>query len=449
MTRVLILVFAALTSSLTISSAGAADARSSALSGQRGTLWVVNRFTDNVTAYDGSTGRVLATITVGKQPNSVVVAPGTDKAYVTNEVSNTVSVISTMTREVVKTIKVPSDPHHIRTSRDGRRLYVSEYATNRVAVINTTTDELIAEYDTHPSAAARNHSSWITRDRKTLYVVNEGVNEVTAINASNGKMIFGIAVGNRPSEVVVAPGGRTAYVSVRGSENKIKAIDVKKHAVVGEVSLGQQPDTLQLTPNGKLLLVGMRGLPAELDVVAVPSLTVVAAVTVAEAGTLAGHNWISANGRYSFISYEGGSRAGVAVVDHKTGHRVVARYPYPGGGRPHGVFYDDPAGTEGPAVAISPRARATGNAVGIDVGCSARAVGFCHGRLTLAGLGSGRLSATAGRSTRVRVKISKTGLTRLTAAGQLRVRASVIARDQLGNSRKTARLVTVTAPRRG
>jgi Lactonase, 7-bladed beta-propeller len=184
-------------------------------------------------------------------------------------------------------------------------------------VINTTTDALIAEYDTHPSAAARNHSSWITRDRKTLYLVNEGVNEVTAINASTGKMIFSLAVGNRPSEVLVAPGGRTAYVSVRGSENKIKAIDLKKHAVVGEVSLGQQPDTLQLTPNGKLLLVGMRGLPAELDVVAVPSLTVVAAVTVAEAGTLAGHNWISANGRYSFISYEGGSRAGCRRRSHE------------------------------------------------------------------------------------------------------------------------------------
>ena len=442
-------MLAALTSCLTSSSAGSAHSRSSALSGQRGTLWVVNRFTDNVTAYDGSTGRVLATITVGKQPNSVVVAPGTDKAYVTNEVSNTVSVISTMTREVVKTIKVPSDPHHIRTSRDGRRLYVSEYATNRVAVINTATDAVIAEYDTHPNVAARNHSSWITRDQRTLYLVNEGVNEVTAINARTGRRIFSLAVGNRPSEVLVAPGGTTAYVSVRGSENKIKAIDLKKHALVGEVSLGQQPDTLQLTPNGKLLLIGMRGLPAELDVVAVPSLSVVATVTVAESGTLAGHNWISANGRYSFISYEGGSQAGIAVVDHKTGHRVVARYPYPGGGRPHGVYYDDPAATEGPGVAISPRAKVTSNDVRIEVVCSARAVGFCRGRLTLAGIGSGTLSATAGRSTRVQVKMSKAGLTRLTAAGQLRVRAIAIARDQLGNSRKTARLVTVTASRRG
>src|SRR4029077_20172735 len=107
------------------------------------------------------------------------------------------------------------------------------------------------------------------------------------------------------------------------------------------------------------------------------------------------------------------------------------------------------AGTEGPAVAISPRAKVTSNAVGIEVVCSARAVGFCRGRLTLAGIGSGTLSATAGRSTRVQVKISRTGLTRLTAAEQLRVRAIAIVRDQLGNSRKKARLVTVTALRRG
>ena len=167
-----------------------------------------------MTSYVGSTGKVLATISVGRVPNSVVVARGTDKAYVTNEVSNTVSVISTMTREVIKTIKVPSDPHHIRTSRDGRRLYVSEYATNKVAVINTSTDSVVAEYATNPNSAARNHSSWITRDRKTLYLVNEGVNEVTAVDARSGDRIFSLAVGNKPSEIIVAPNGKRAYVSI-------------------------------------------------------------------------------------------------------------------------------------------------------------------------------------------------------------------------------------------
>jgi YVTN family beta-propeller protein len=428
-----------------MATAGAAPARSSDLQGQRGTLWVVNRSTDNVTAYDGRSGSVLATIAVGRQPNSVVVAPGTDKAYVTNEISETVSVISAMTNEVVKTIRVPSFPHHIRTSVDGRRLYVSEFATNKVAVIDTATDAVVAEYTTHPSTHAHNHSSWITANGRTLYLVNEGVNEITAIDANSGTQIFALPVGNRPSEVLVAPGGRRAYVSVRSGENKIKAIDLTTRTLAGEVSLGQQPDTLQLTPDGKFLLVGMRGSPAQLVVVDGPALTVVATVNVAETGTIGGHNWISANGRYSFITYEGGSSPGTAVVDHKAGHTVVARYPYPGGGRPHGVYYHDPAATEGPGVVIAPRATASRRGVAITVTCSAEAIGFCRGRVTLAGIGSVSLSANAGRSVRVQVKPSKARLRKIVAARRVRARATVVAKDQLGNARTTARVVLVTA----
>lgn len=442
MSRALILAFA-ISCLLGSASAGAQPDASSALVRQRGTLWVVNRFTDDVTAYDGTSGRVLATIKVGRQPNSVVVAPGTEKAYVTNEISNTVSVISTMTRTVAKTIHVPLDPHHIRTSRDGRRVYVSEFATNKIAVINTSTDSVVAEYTTHPSPTARNHSSWITDDGKTLYLVNEVVNAVTAVDAKNGTLLFTLPVGNRPSEVLVAPGAKRAYVSVRAGENKIKAIDLKRRAVVGEVSLAQQPDTLQLTPDGKLLLVGMRGSPAELDVIKAPSLTIAATVTVAGAGTIAGHNWISANGRYSFITYEGGDNAGVAVVDHRAGHRVVARYTYPGGGRPHGVYYDDPAATEGPAVVIASRARATARTVPIRVSCSAEAVGFCHGRLRVASVGTATFAASPGRSVSVRLRLTVAAATRLSTHPQLRVRATATVRDQLGNTRKTARLVTI------
>jgi YVTN family beta-propeller protein len=447
LTRALILLVAAVTGSVAMATPGGAPARSSDLQGQRGILWVVNRSNDNVTAYDGRSGSVLATIAVGRQPNSVVVAPGIDKAYVTNEISNTVSVISAMTKEVVTTIPVPSGPHHIRASVDGRRVYVSEFATNKVAVIDTATDSVAAEYTTHPSANARNHSSWITPDRRTLYLVNEGVNEITAIDANSGAQIFALAVGNRPSEVLVAPDGRRAYVSVRAGENKIKAIDLTTRALAGEVSLGQQPDTLQVTPDGKFLLVGMRGSPAQLVVIDGPALTVVATVNVADAGTVGGHNWISANGRYSFITYEGGSSPGIAVVDHRAGHTVVARYPYPGGGRPHGVYYDDPAAREGPAVVIASRATASPRGVAIRVTCSAEAIGFCRGRVTLAGIGGSSLSADAGRSVRVQVKPSKARLSKIVAARRVRARATVVASDQLGNARTTARIVLVTTQR--
>lgn len=58
-----------------------------------------------------------------------------------------------------------------------------------------------------------------------------------------------------------------------------------------------------------------------------------------------GHNWLSANGRYSFVCVESRTlgEAGVAVIDHKTGAYVTTYvYSDPGSARPrpHGIFYE-------------------------------------------------------------------------------------------------------------
>jgi hypothetical protein len=63
-----------------------------------------------------------------------------------------------------------------------------------------------------------------------------------------------------------------------------------------------------------------------------------AVTTVNLPGAIAGHNWFSANGRYSFVAVEGPT-SGVVVVDNRNGS-VVALHPYPGGGRPHGIYVE-------------------------------------------------------------------------------------------------------------
>ena len=46
------------------------------------------------------------------------------------------------------------------------------------------------------------------------------------------------------------------------------------------------------------------------------------------AGSIAGHQWTSPSGRYTFASFEGGTSPGVAVVDHAAGNQVVQTWPY-------------------------------------------------------------------------------------------------------------------------
>lgn len=122
-------------------------------------------------------------------------------------------------------------------------------------------------------------------------------------------------------------------------ENKVKLLDVATRSITREVTVGTQPDTLQLTPDGRLLIVGLRGQPAQLAFIDTSTFSLLRTVTIAGAGTTAAHEWLSASGRYTFAVFEGPG-AGVAVVENGTG-AVVRTDPYPGGGRPHGVYATD------------------------------------------------------------------------------------------------------------
>jgi YVTN family beta-propeller protein len=442
--RISVVTVPALLCLLVFSSIGSSGPRG--LADQHGSVWVVNRARGEVAVYDAASGRNVAVVGVGSTPNSVVVLPGGQKAYVTNEGSNTLGVISTMTYSVTKTVPLGIRPHHIRLAPDTKRIYVSEYGTNKVAVVDTATDTLVAEWTTNPSAAARNHSTWITRDQKTLYTVNENANEITALDAQSGAQLWAVAVGNRPSEVIATRDGKRLYISVRGPENWVKSIDPATHAVAGTLKLAAESDTLMLSPDEKQLYVAMRGQPAQLSIVDVPALTLRATVDIAEAGTTAGHNWISANGRYSFVTYEGGVAPGIAVVDN-TSATVVDRYAYPNGGTPHGIYYADPAATEGPRVAIAAGTLRVSRSrvVALRVTCSSESVGSCAGRATLLHAASAPFQLPPGASATKRITLRPARYAQVRRAGRLRAVAAVVAVDQLGNRRTTTQQVTLRA----
>lgn len=332
--KILTAFLAALTAAIFITSVVSAQTK---LKGANGTVWVTNRTFGSIAAFDAESGNVLAIVQVGLNPIGIVSPPKTNKLYVSNEDSNSVSVVSKASLSVVGTIQLApgSKPHHINFSPDGQFVYVAEFGSNKIAVISTETDTLVAEFVTNPLPTARPHAVWISQDNKTIYVANAGANEIAALDAESGAILWSLPVGANPSEVLVTHNEKIAYVSVR-NENKVKVIDLEARAIVGEIVVGTQPDTLRLTPNGKTLVVTLRGTPAQISLVNVFKTLSVQIVNIVP-GTTTGHHWLSQNGRYSFVAVE--NPGSLAVVDNRTA-QVVATYAYPGGGRPHGVFYE-------------------------------------------------------------------------------------------------------------
>ncbi len=300
-----------------------------------GTVWVTNRTLNTVAAFDAATGVLRGSAAVGRAPIGITVPPETGKVYVSNENANTVSVLSALDLTVRKTVDTGPRPHHLIHHPSGRFVYVAEFGSNQIGVIDSRTDTRVAGFSASASSAARTHAVWATPDGK-LYAVNEGSNDLAALDATTGQLLWTLPVGNRPSEVLATPDGRRAYVSVR-NEDKVKVVALATRAIVGEALVGTQPDTLQLTDDGRILVVALRGTPAQVVFLDTSTLSV---TTVNAGGTTTGHEWLSADSRFTFVAIEGpGDLGSVAVIDNAT-RKLVAMYPYPGGGRPHGVYWE-------------------------------------------------------------------------------------------------------------
>jgi YVTN family beta-propeller protein len=408
----------------------------------KGVAWATSRGPDTVTAFDGATGKVLATIRVGKAPMGLAIPAGTNKLYVGNEGSNSVSVISVKRREVIATVDVGARPHHMFASADGSRVYVAEFGTNKIGVIDTMTDTLIAEWTAGPSSE-RTHAPAPTADGKTLYAVNSVGNKLVALDAKTGAIQWSMPTGENPSEFHVLRDERTGYLSVR-NQDEIDQIDLSSRAVSRRIAVGDQPDTVQIAPDESFLVVALRGTPAEVDIVSLRTFSVTKVVF--NGVRIAGHNWLSANGRYTFVSLD--DPGGVGVIDHRA-NSIVATWSYPGGGSVHGMFYDDPRATLGPGMSITTRrARVSSSGVmRIRVTCSERSAVFCRGTLQLAKanatIASGRFSLEAGASGLVTARLPASALASLRRSGGLAVRATAKGSDVLGHEARATRTIVL------
>jgi DNA-binding beta-propeller fold protein YncE len=299
----------------------------------KGTIWVANRGADSIRGFDAATGDIVATIPMrtGSQPGDLAFAKG--KLYVAEEfgVPPAIAIVDAETGVVLKRIFTGPRPHHVHRSGGGKLIAFGVFGTNRVGIIDTRTDTLVGEWAASTNPAARSHAGVFSPDGRVVYVANDVVNELAAVDPLSGDLLWTMQVPNA-HELAVTHDGKTAYVSCRGG-NALRVVDLERREIVTTIPLGPGPDTLRLTANEKLLTVGLRGTPAQVAIVNTDTLTY-HVVTIGGPGTIAGHQWTSKNGHFTFAAFEGPG-AGVAVIDHRQGDAVVQTLDYPG--RPHGV----------------------------------------------------------------------------------------------------------------
>ena len=298
-----------------------------------GTVWVANRGAHTIRGFDAATGAVVATIAMApnSQPGDLAYAKG--KLYVSEEFGSppAIAIVDARTGEILKRIFTGPRPHHVHASVSGNLIAYGVFGTNKVGVIDTHTDTLLGEWTASTNPAARSHAGVFSTNGKVVYVANDVVDELSAVDPITGELLWSMTVPNA-HELAVTQDGKIAYVTCRAG-NALRIVDLEHHVITATIPLGPSPDTLQLSANEKLLTVGLRGTPAQVAVIDTDTFAM-DIVTIGGPGTIAGHQWTSANGHFTFAAFEGPG-AGVAVIDHEQGNAIVQTLDYPG--RPHGV----------------------------------------------------------------------------------------------------------------
>jgi streptogramin lyase len=335
---VLALLAGAVGVGLTASFAGAG--RPDRLTNVEGTIWVANRGAHTIQGFDARTGDVVNTVAMspGSQPGDLAYARG--KLYVAEEFGTPPAIAIVDAETGVVTTRIPmaagSRPHHVHTSRSEKLVAFGLYGTDMVAVVDARTDTLLGPWDTNPAATnGRAHAGVFSPNGRIIYVASDASNEIVALDPRTGEVLWRVTVPGA-HELAVTRDGETAYVS-RRTANRICVLDLERHEACTDVLELGLPDTLRLARRDRLLTVTLRTMPAEAVVVDTRTFEHqrIRIGPTLETNTIAGHQWTSRNGRFTFAAFEGGSSPGVAVIDHRAGNEVVGTLPYPG--RPHGV----------------------------------------------------------------------------------------------------------------
>jgi len=309
-----------------------------------GVIWVANRGAHTIRGFDAGTGAVVHTVAMAPNSQPGDLAYATGKLYVAEEFGTppAIAIVDAETGIVASRILLPAGarPHHVHANSSGTLVAVALFGTDQVAIVDTATDTLLGPWDSNPATTnGRVHAGVFANNGNTLYLASDASNEVIAIDPRTGAVFWRITVPGA-HELAITHNEKTAYVS-RRTVNRLAVIDLEARTWQDVLTIGL-PDTLELSADEKLLTVGLRTSPAQLAVVDTETFAaqLVNLGAPTDTSSIAGHQWTSPSGRYTFAAFEGGSIPGVAVIDHAGGHQVVGRFSY--AGRPHGVDFGHP-----------------------------------------------------------------------------------------------------------
>jgi YVTN family beta-propeller protein len=269
--------------------------------------YVANRGSDSVSVVDLTARKIIATIAVGDEPHGIATDSSGKTMYVVNAGTGDISVVDTGTLKEIKRLAAARGPWAIDRSPDGKMLYVTNNlshfvpfrtpSVSEVSVIDAERKQVVNRIRV-PEANLVQGIDFSPDGEFALVTLLRTKNLVPIVRVAQGWVItngLGILWKDGrvdqvlldepnsyfadPTDVVIAPDGRYAYVSgggidavavidlrklfeiVRGASDKERATRLPNHLgipteyVLRRIPTGKNPRGLAISPDGRFVYV--------------------------------------------------------------------------------------------------------------------------------------------------------------------------------------------------
>ncbi len=207
-----------------------------------GLLYVTTELDHSVTIIDPKTFRIVGSIPTG-QPEShmLILSHDGSRGYTANVGPGTVSVLDIRARRLIKVIPVSGETQRIAISNDDRWVFTADQKQPRMAVIDTRT-LTVARW---VPLDGYGYGSAPTRDGRWLLMPVPDKDVVDVVDLGTMQVAHRVELGADadPQEVLIAPDGRTAYVSCTRN-NTVAQFDLTSWKVIRRISTGRGTDGL-------------------------------------------------------------------------------------------------------------------------------------------------------------------------------------------------------------
>lgn len=189
-------------------------------------------------------GEVLRTVPT-EQLGSHMVGVSADgaHAWTGNIGSHSISELDLRRGVFVRTIAVPAQPEAINVTPDGREVWVGSNATGTVSVVDVALGTIT------PAATGLGwpYRVAFTPDTAVVLIPDLKGEALRFIDRHTRAELSRLTLaGAAPQGIVIAPGGRFAYLSL-SAKGTVAIIDLASRSIVREIPAGQTPDGVAYT----------------------------------------------------------------------------------------------------------------------------------------------------------------------------------------------------------